>query len=70
MSGVRKCPKCGGEMEKGRRLFSCGGNYLCVRKDEWIGRDKAIPWDSITAFFCRNCGYVELYTEITETTKP
>lgn len=70
MSEVKKCPKCNGKMEKGKRLFSCGGTYLCMRKDEWIGRDKAIPWDSITAFYCKECGYVELYKEMTDVNKP
>ncbi len=58
---VKKCPKCGGEMEEGERL-----TYLVralwptaitfAKKSDLVG-DKIIP------FYCKNCRYVELYIE-------
>jgi predicted nucleic-acid-binding Zn-ribbon protein len=54
MSEIKKCPKCGGNMEagylsnapywrRGRSLFAIG----------WAGR--------IFAYKCRQCGYTELW---------
>jgi len=56
MSEVKKCPKCGGEMEvgyltnasywrRGRSLWSFG----------WAGR--------VFGYKCSNCGYIEFYFE-------
>ena len=53
---AKKCPKCGGEMEKGRRLVSYYG-VTFAKKGDWFG-DKIIP------FYCKNCGYIELYKEM------
>ena len=53
MNGVKRCPKCGGEMIEGKRLVAYGGVTL-AKKDNWFG-DKIIP------YYCRNCGYIELY---------
>ncbi len=55
---VMKCPKCGGEMEKGRRITG----YLTIavrftKKDDLKG-------DMIIPFYCKNCGYIELYKEM------
>jgi len=59
MSGkeVKKCPKCGGVMEKGRRLQSYGPVRFWKKGDILLG-DKMIP------FYCKNCGYVELYKKM------
>jgi len=57
MSEVRKCPKCGGEMEKGR-IFTYGGISF-AKKGDWFG-DKIIP------YYCKNCGYIEIYKEMKE----
>ena len=54
MSEVKKCPKCGGEMEWGTDLRGYG-RYITLRKSgDWIG-DKIIP------LYCTNCGFIELY---------
>jgi predicted nucleic-acid-binding Zn-ribbon protein len=53
MSEVKKCPKCGGEMEKGRDLRGYGS--LTLRKSgDWFG-------DMIIPLYCKNCGFIELY---------
>jgi predicted nucleic-acid-binding Zn-ribbon protein len=54
---VKTCPKCGGKMAEGK-LWSYGG----IRIGEegsligWTGSD-------IRSFYCKNCGYIELYME-------
>ena len=57
MSEVKTCPKCGGEMVEGRRLASYGG-VTFAKKGDWFG-DKIIP------YYCRSCGYIELYKKMT-----
>jgi len=60
MSEVKKCPKCGGEIEGGRSLIATHAHFwevLLSKKGDWYG-DKVIP------FFCKNCGYIELYKEM------
>jgi len=59
MSEVKKCPKCGGEMDVGRGLIAGRTHFwevLFSKKGDWYG-DKVIP------FFCRSCGYIELHKE-------
>lgn len=51
-SEVKRCPKCGGEMEEGERFL-----FPFVIAAEELG-DKTI------LFFCKNCGYIELYKEM------
>jgi predicted nucleic-acid-binding Zn-ribbon protein len=58
MSEVKKCPKCNGEMERGKRLVSYGGVTL-AKKGDFFG-------DKITPFYCKNCGFIELYKEMKE----
>lgn len=53
---IKTCPKCGGIMEKGRCLHSYGGVGF-AKKGDLIG-DKIIP------YYCRACGYIELYKEL------
>jgi predicted nucleic-acid-binding Zn-ribbon protein len=54
-SEVTKCPKCGGKMERGKRLKSFTEITL-TKEDEYVG-------DSIHVFCCKDCGYIELYKE-------
>jgi predicted nucleic-acid-binding Zn-ribbon protein len=51
----RKCPKCGSQMEKGSSLGSLAGTTI-LKKGDFVG-DKIIP------FYCKNCGYIELFIE-------
>ena len=55
---VRKCPKCGGEMEAGEDLTPFSIHWVrdvkFRKKGDEIG-DKIIP------FYCTACGYIELY---------
>ncbi len=53
---VKKCPKCNGEMEKGRSLIATHAHFwevLFSKKGDWYG-DKIIP------LYCKKCGYIEL----------
>jgi len=60
---ILKCPKCGGIMERGKRLHSYGGVTFLKKGDfRFIGfGDKIIP------YYCKACGYIELYKEIKRT---
>jgi len=53
VSEVKKCPKCDGEMLKDRRLVSYTEISL-AKENQYVG-------DSINVFYCKNCGYIELY---------
>ena len=58
MSDVRKCPKCGGEMQKGS-LFGFYGQLT-----KWTNKESGLVWrggNDVSAFLCKNCGYIELY---------
>jgi predicted nucleic-acid-binding Zn-ribbon protein len=55
MNEALKCPKCGGEMGSDRKL----GLYTEVtlkKGDEYVG-------ERINVFYCKNCGFIELYRE-------
>lgn len=52
-----KCPKCGGEMKKGKGLAGGYGIMRFVKLGDLRG-------DMTFAFYCKNCGYIELYKEI------
>lgn len=56
MSKVKKCPKCGEEMEKGKYVAGYGATRLVKYGD--LRGDKIIP------FYCKNCGYIELYRKM------
>jgi predicted nucleic-acid-binding Zn-ribbon protein len=49
---AKKCPKCGGEMM-----------YGDVSRDVHILKQGDLVGDKLYAFFCRGCGFVELYKE-------
>jgi predicted nucleic-acid-binding Zn-ribbon protein len=56
MSEVKKCPECGGDMEKG---------YL--RDAPWWRQGESLLQlgfgERIFAYRCKNCSYVEFYIE-------
>jgi predicted nucleic-acid-binding Zn-ribbon protein len=52
---VRKCPKCDGEMEKGKGLAGYGFVRYAKKGD--------LRGDKILAFHCEKCGFIELYKE-------
>jgi len=59
---VKKCPKCGEEMEEGRSLNT---RYLLGSLDVSFTRKKTFWWgDKIIPFYCKNCGFIELYKEM------
>ena len=45
-----KCPKCGGEMKPG----STSGDFRILKSGDLVG-------DSTEAFYCQDCGFIELY---------
>ena len=57
---VKRCPKCGGEMELGRDLtppsIHIVGSVRFRKNGDSVG-------DKITPFYCIKCGYIELYRE-------
>ena len=54
-SEVKKCPKRGGEMVEGKRLVGYVRISLAKKGD--------VFGDNIIPFYCKNCGYIELYKE-------
>jgi len=58
--GVRKCPKCGGEMVKGKGLAGGWGFVRYSKMGDRLRGDKTI------SFHCKNCGYIEIYKEMKE----
>jgi len=55
LNSVNKCPKCNGEMERGRRMTG----YLTIAIRFTKKHDS--KGDMIIPFYCKNCGYIELY---------
>ena len=61
MSEVKKCPKCGGEMDRGIvGRARIGGDWF-----RWIPSESI--WymgstEKAVAFRCRQCGFVEVYS--------
>ena len=49
---VGKCPKCGGEMKPAR----IPTNFRILKSNDWYG-------DPAVAFYCQDCGFIELYKE-------
>ena len=54
---VKKCPKCDGEMEQGEFTPSHIPTHRFLKKGDLLG-------DEIIPFYCKNCGYLELYKEM------
>jgi predicted nucleic-acid-binding Zn-ribbon protein len=66
MSEVMKCPKCGGEMEKGRfRVYPLRA-YVGFDKSGgfWLPQIKPV-----VAFRCQKCDFIELYGEKEDSAK-
>jgi len=61
---VKNCPKCGGEMEEGERITSFGRGWFPQAVK--FAKKMDIYGDKIVPFYCKNCGYVELYKEMKE----
>jgi YgiT-type zinc finger domain-containing protein len=49
---VGKCPKCGGEMKAGRP----SQDFRILKEGDLMG-------DGVEAFYCQDCGFIELYKE-------
>lgn len=47
-----RCPKCSGEMKTG----GVHGDFRILKQDDMYG-------DKMYVFYCRDCGFVELYKE-------
>jgi predicted nucleic-acid-binding Zn-ribbon protein len=58
MAESMKCPKCGSQLEKGSLGYSgrTALPFTILKKGDFVG-DKIIP------FYCKNCGYIELFSE-------
>jgi YgiT-type zinc finger domain-containing protein len=52
MNKAEKCPKCSGGMMSGE-----------VTRDVRIRKQGDLVGDNMYAFFCRRCGFIELYKE-------
>jgi len=58
---VKKCPKCGGEMERAESLYT---SLFLIDSKAVVLETKESRWgEKIIPFFCKNCGYMELYKE-------
>jgi predicted nucleic-acid-binding Zn-ribbon protein len=57
LSEVKKCPKCGGEMKRGRLQLGIPPGLGLLR----VGN--LFP-DGIYPVYCENCGFVEFYFEV------
>jgi predicted nucleic-acid-binding Zn-ribbon protein len=59
MSEVKKCPKCGGEIVEGEFLKNIPKVTIFPKK----GRRR---FDRVIPFYCKNCGFIEVYKEMRE----
>jgi len=59
MSEIKMCPKCGGEMEKGKPMFVYGGVFRLTKKGDVVS-------DRVTPLYCKDCGYIEFYRQVKE----
>jgi ribosomal protein S27AE len=55
---VKKCPKCGGVMERGK--MNVYGGVSIIPK----GRGVFSSGDRVFLYYCVKCGFVELYKEM------
>jgi len=60
MSEVKKCSKCGGEMEK-ENCRGKPGVFIKFTKSKSFWFPGHL--EEIVAFACKRCGYIELYKE-------
>lgn len=64
---VKKCPKCGGEMEEGERITSFARGW--IPQAVTFAKKMDIRGDKIIPFHCKKCGYIELYKKMKEKEK-
>ncbi len=57
---VKKCLKCGGEMVEADRLVA----HTRLLAGITLAKKGDIVGDEIVPYYCRNCGYIELYKKI------
>ena len=57
MTEAKKCPKCGGDMEKGTMDVLFGMHIIKEGGSKIRAGAKVFP------YYCKSCGYVELYKE-------
>jgi len=70
-SEVKKCPKCGGTMmsstlsskEKVRLETDLRRRLVRLYIGGWALRKRDGHWDKIQPYYCKSCGYIELYKE-------
>ena len=54
-----KCPKCGGEMIRGSQE-NLEINFACTRREP----QPEVPHTvKVQPYYCKNCGFIELYKE-------
>ena len=61
---VKNCPKCGGEMEEGERITSFARGW--IPQAVTFAKKIDIRGDKIIPFYCKKCGYIELYKKMKE----
>ena len=61
---AKKCPKCGGKVERAESLYT--SLFLIDSKAVVLETSKSRFGEKIIPFFCKNCGYMELYKELKE----
>ncbi len=64
MSEQKKCPKCGGEMEKGTRITSASRGW--IPHAVTLSKEGDFYGDKILPFYCKKCGFIELFKEMKE----
>jgi predicted nucleic-acid-binding Zn-ribbon protein len=52
-NGFIKCSRCGEEMKEAHELFGYAGVTIVSKNPYSV--DRVVP------FYCKNCGYIELY---------
>jgi predicted nucleic-acid-binding Zn-ribbon protein len=57
MQESKKCTKCGSQMEKGGSIGYYSFDVRLLKTLSEFRGDKIIP------FYCKNCGYIELFSE-------
>ena len=57
VSGVKKCPKCGGEMIEGEFMKN-------IPKLTALPRKGLGSYDRVIPAYCKDCGFIEIYKEM------
>lgn len=57
---VMKCPKCGGEMNKGSKE-NLERNFACTRGEPNPEVPQVVK---VQSYYCKNCGYIEFYSKL------